>query len=163
MGELFTFPVGMFLIIWGVMWQPTPPTSEDDEFFKDVELTREEKVKYLRRVVTRVLMIVFGVIISIIGLFAGLGAIDELGTFVLFFAIYGGSLFILQRAEHTQRMIVFFTMAFAAFFVWRYALYRDFRGEHNWGLIAATAANVAFWVWIGRHHTPQDTIEVFTD
>lgn len=161
--ELFSFPVGMFLMIWGILWQPQTPTSEEDEFFEDVEPSQEEKVKFLRRVAVRVLMLVFGFVIALVSLFSGPGTIDDPAAFLLFFAIYSGSLLVLQRAESTQRMIVFFVVAFAAFFVWRYALYRDFRGEHNWGLLAAAAANVAFWMAIGRHHTPQDTIKVITD
>ncbi|MCI0709410.1 MAG: hypothetical protein L0154_04530, partial [Chloroflexi bacterium] len=137
MDELFSFPVGMFLMIWGVLWQPQPPTPADDEFFEDVEPSQEEKVKFLRRVATRVLMLVVGFVITLVALFSGPGTINDPAAFLLFFVIYGGSLLVLQRSESTQRMIVFFIVVFAAFFVWRYALYRDFRGEHNWGLLAS--------------------------
>ena len=163
MDELFSIPVGMFLIIWGVLWQPQTPTAQDDEFFEDVEPSQEEKVKFLRRVAARVLMLVLGLVITLIGLFSDPGTIADSAAFLLFLVIYGGSLLVLQRAVSTQRMIVFFVVAIAGFFVWRYALYRNFRGEHNWGLLTAAAANVGFWMGIGRHHTPQDKIKVITD
>lgn len=167
MAEFFTIPVGIFLLLLGIFWNPKPKAEEEDlsEILGEEEaqkLDPDQLRKFLRLVAIRVGMVVLGVICIGGGFVQGVEALTDWSAFGVFVAIYGGSILVLQRAEKSSKLIVYYTMSFAAYFVWRFADYRGFNGEHDWGLLLAAVLNLAFWYMVGRHFSPEDQIEVLT-
>jgi hypothetical protein len=43
----------------------------------------------------------------------------------------------------------------------RYAEYRGWEGESNWGIYLALLLNYGFWLLIGRHYPPHSSQEIF--
>lgn len=152
------------LFLWALLWQPTPKKQDDDTFFDaDGQLTREEMARFLRRVAMRLIMFVLGIIFIGYSLLTDMGAVDSTNAFLLFLGIYTIGLLVVQRAEMSRRLLVFFIFVFVGLLVWRYAIFRDVRAEHNWGLLTALLINLGFWILIGRHFAPEDKIEVITE
>lgn len=167
MATFFSIPVGIFFLLWALLWQPKPKADEAD--LADI-LTEEEANqidpdqmrKYLRLVAMRTFMFILSVVCVIGGFVQGIGGLGDWSAFGVFVGVYAGCILILQRAERTSKLIVYYTMAFAGYLIWQFANFRDLNGEHDWGLLGAVALNFAFWYVVGRYHTPEDTIEVLT-
>lgn len=168
---LLTFPAGFFFLLWGILWNPQPKREDDDlaEFLDEADtetprpLTQKEMRKYLRLVALRVGIFVLGMVGVVSGIIDGLGAVNDGAPYALFVALYAGGLLALQRTMPSQRLIVLLIIGFIGLLVWRYAIFREYRGEHNWGLITGLAFNFGFYVLLGRHMPPQDRIEVITE
>jgi hypothetical protein len=180
MDLLLSFPFGTFLLLLGLLWEPQLKTKKDlkaekaliaageTDDFDDWDatsfesLTSKQQRNYLRRVGQRVLMVVIGVGISIFAFIDTAGSIGDTDAFLLLFGLYGGFLLLTQRAEKAGRRVVFFTMSFIGFLVWRTALFYDYDSENAWALLAAVSANLLFWLTIGQLYPPgsSDTIEV---
>ena len=167
MADFFTIPVGIFLLLWGLLWQPKPKADEEDL----AEILGEEQAqkldpnqlrKFLRLVAIRMGMLILGAICILGGFIQGVGGLSDWPALGVFVAVYGGGILVLQRAEKSSKLIVYFTMVFGGYLVWQFANFRNLTGEHNWGLLFAVVLNLAFWYFIGRHYTPEDQIEVLT-
>lgn len=166
MAEFLTIPVGVFLLLWGLLWQPKAKADEED--LAEILTEEEQKLdpgelrKLLRLIAFRIVMLIIGVICIVGGFIQGLGDLQDWSAFGVFVAVYGGSILVLQRAEKSSKLIVFFTMALVGYFAWRFADYRGLASEHDWGLLLAAVLNFVFWLAVGRHFTPEDKIEVLT-
>ena len=178
LAAIFSIPFGVFLVILGLLWEPQRKTRKDlkeekalqlsdgieptEELLEDKPLTPEQTRNYLRRVLMRVLLVIFGSLGILVGFLSGIGSIDDASAFWFFFGIYGAMLLVVQRAEKTRRILVLWMVAFVGFLIWRTAEYRGSESEHEWGLLATSIANALFWYLIGRRFPPasSDAIEV---
>ena len=181
MGSIISVPFGAFLLLWGLLWEPKKKTKKDlklekalveagelDELEDDWEtltledLTPQQQRNYLRRIGQRVSMIFLGIIFMIVAGIRDWGSIQDIDSFLLLFGLYAGGMLLVQRAEKPSRILVLFTMSFAAFLLWRTAIFYDYHAENNWAVFAAVAANFIFWLTIGQAFPPgtSDSIEV---
>lgn len=181
MESLLAVPVGAFLLLWGLLWEPKPKTKKDlkaesallasgevDDFGDDndfdvfASLTSKQQRNYLRRIAQRVLLLLFGVVVLTIGTIREAGQVHDTDAFLLLFGLYAGSMLIVQRAEKASRLLVLFTMAFVGNLLWRTAIFYDYQAENAWAVLAAVAANGLFWLLIGQRFPPgsSDSIEV---
>ena len=178
MQAIFSIPFGVFLIILGLLWQPQQKTKKDLKEEKalqlvegtepsallseEIPLTQKQTRNYLRRVLMRVLLIVFGILGVAVGLLSGIGGIADASAFWFFMLIYGGMLLVVQRSEKTRRIMVLWILSFVALLIWRMSEFRGSESEHEWGLLVAAIANTLFWYTIGRRFPPasSDAIEV---
>lgn len=176
METLFTIPVGVFLVLMGLFWEPKPKTAKDvkaeqallipdsgETVSQDPKtLTQKQLRNYLRRLLMRYAILILGTIGILAAFIKGLGAFNDTSAFALLVALYGGAILVTQRAEKTRRLLVLFFMGFVGLMVWRTAEYREYIGENNWAILAAALLNLLFWVFIGRRFPPgtSDSIEV---
>lgn len=178
MQAIFSIPLGIFLVILGLLWEPQRKTKKDlkeekallladgtdpsELLLEDQPLTQEQTRNYLRRVLMRVLLVIIGMLGILVGLLSDIGSIQDSSAFWSFLALYGGMLLVVQRAEKTRRLVVLWIMGFVGFLIWRAAEYRGSESEHEWGLLVAAAANALFWYIIGQRFPPasSDVIEV---
>ncbi len=170
MQTLFSIPAGLFLVLWGLIWEPQPKTKKDHkteqlliEAGVDIpeQLTREQMINYLRRVAVRVLLVLIGLIGIVAGI-SQMGSVADSGALMLLLGLYAGVLIVVQRAEKNRRLLVFFFMAFSGLLIWRTAEYRNVPDENDWAMLGAVALNLVFWLVIGRRFPPgtSDSIEV---
>lgn len=178
---LLTVPFGVFLLLWGLVWEPKPKTKrdikaeqallmsgDDDDFANDDDfdmfenLTSKQQRSYLRRIGQRVLLLLVGIVFMIIGFVQTARGIDDGDAFLLLFGLYAGGMLVIQRAEKASRLIVLFTAAFVGNLVWRTAIFYEYESENTWAILAALAANGFFWLTIGQRFPPgsSDSIEV---
>ncbi len=169
METLFSVPMGVFLVLLGILWEPRPKTRKDLkaerallEMGEDLpdELTPEQTRNYLRRVAMRVGAVTFGILALVIGLLQGNTAIEDVSAFVMLVSIYAGLMLVVQRVEKNRRIFVLLVMSVAGLLVWRMAIYREYQSENEWAVLLALAANFAFWYLIGRHFPPPDSDDV---
>ncbi len=178
---LLTVPIGAFLLLWGLVWEPKAKTKKDlkaeralldsgelddfgaaDDFDIFENLTSKQQRSYLRRIGQRVLLLIVGLVLLIVGTIREAGSLQEGDAFLLLFGLYAGGMLITQRAEKASRLMVLFTMAFIGNLIWRTALFYDYKSENAWAILAALAANGLFWLFIGQRFPPgsSDSIEV---
>lgn len=178
---LLAVPVGAFLLLWGLLWEPKPKTKKDvkaekallasgelddfgDEDDIDVfeNLTAKQQRSYLRRIAQRILLLLAGIVVIVIGLIRQADTIEDMDAFLLLFALYAGGILVTQRAEKASRLMVLFTMAFIGNLIWRVAIYYEYEAENVWAILAALSINGLFWLVIGQRFPPgsSDSIEV---
>jgi hypothetical protein len=156
-------PIGVLMLLDGLIWSPQPKKSEDEFMLSDDErLSRGQTIAYLVKVVLRFILIGSGFLIILLDILSNPADIELWGGVAFFGVLYGGGILALQRAEPAKRRLVLVIMIVIGTVIWRYANYRELVGEHLWGLVFALIANGVFWLAVGRHHTPQDQIQVIT-
>lgn len=77
--------------------------------------------------------------------------------------VFAAMILLVQRTEPNRRRFVFVVVLIGAELVRRYVVYRTLVREGWWALGAALAANLLFWIVIGRSNPPrssEDEIEV---
>lgn len=178
---LLAVPVGAFLLLWGLLWEPKPKTKKDlkaekallesgelddfgegDDFDVFESLTAKQQRSYLRRIGQRVLLLLAGLVVIIVGLVRQTDRINDVDAFLLLSALYAGGILVTQRAEKSSRLMVLFTMAFIGNLIWRVAIYYEYEAENVWAVLAAMGVNGLFWLLIGQRFPPgsSDSIEV---
>jgi hypothetical protein len=187
---LFTIPIGAFLLLLGLFWEPSPISRKDKKLEKRLaaahgttpelapvessltdtdssgekpKMTSLQVRRYLRLLAERAFLIILGGFGILVGIIDDLGSIDDMDAFALLFAIYAGMILLVQRVERKRKILTLWFMGFAAWLTWRTAEYREVPIENNWAVLAALGATFLFWLLIGRRFPPgtSDVIEVY--
>lgn len=184
MAWLFTIPMGAFLLLLGIYWQPDPISRKDRKLqaLLDVaqgvtpelpaesaegnskpQLSTEQVRRFLRLLAQRAAMLIFGAFAILVGVIDDLGKLQDTGAFLALFAAYGGMLLLVQRVEQKRKLVTLWFMGFAGWLAWRTAEYRAVSIENSWAVLAALGANLLFWLLINRRYPPgtSDVIEVY--
>lgn len=143
---MIALPFASFIFLIGLFWNIKPlQTSESDE---DQTKARQ---KQARLGLLRAMLLLGGFLlmaVSFIGDLAGITAWDSLG---LLAGTYGFILLLVQRSEVNRRLATLLVLApLWLILIPRYAAYRDWESESNWGVMAALGLNYLFWLTIGR-------------
>ncbi len=178
MGWLLTIPMGAFLLLLGIYWQPDPISRKDRKLQARLDtaqgellaqsgekpkLTTEQVRRYLRLTGERVALIGFGLFAMLVGAIDDLSRLDDSGAFFALFGLYAGMIVVVQRTEQRRKMVTLWLMGLAALLTWGRAESLHVTTEGNWSILAALGANFLFWLLINRRFPPgtSDAIEVY--
>lgn len=182
MDNLLTIPAGVFLLLWGLLWEPAPmkrkkkkhrlgrepvsgsPEPESEAAPSDVKsLTPQQKRAYLRLILIRISLFALGTVGLAVGLVSDLHRIEDWGAFLVLSVVYAALLLLVQRVEKSRRLLALFFMGFAGLMTWRTAEFRGYPAENDWAVLAGVTANLVFWLIMGRRFPPgtSDSIEVY--
>lgn len=174
MGDVFSVPVGVFLLLLTVLWRlphidadlrdrvANPPDDWTDEEYEAAErdlLKSQQRVA--RALIVRMVLGLASFIVLLVAFIDGLGAVEDQGALALLTGLYGTLLLFTQRAERNRRLATLGFMAFCGLLVWRFANFRELSAENNWGILAAVALNYLFWVLIGRRFPPGSSEDIY--
>lgn len=178
MGWLLTIPMGAFLLLLGIYWQPDPISRKDRKLQARLDtaqgelpaqsgekpkLTTEQVRRYLRLTGERVGLIGFGLFAMLVGAIDDLGKPDDSEAVLALFGLYAGMIVVVQRTEQRRKMVTLWLMGIAALLTWGRAESLHVTTEGNWSILAALGANFLFWLLINRRFPPgtSDAIEVY--
>ncbi|MBI5929087.1 MAG: hypothetical protein HY862_07255 [Chloroflexi bacterium] len=179
-----TIPMGAFLLLLGIYWQPNPisrkerklqarldvaqgvtpelPASTTSDTEKP-KLTSRQVQRYLRLLGERAALIGFGSFAILVGAIDDLGKLEDRGAFLALFGLYAGMIVLVQRTEQRRKLLVFWLMGIAALLTWGRAQSRGVAVEGDWAVLAALGVNFLFWLLVNRRFPPgsSDVIEVY--
>ncbi|MBZ0316368.1 MAG: hypothetical protein K8L91_08115 [Anaerolineae bacterium] len=178
MGWLLTIPMGAFLLLLGIYWQPNPVSRKDRKLQTRLDsaqgelpaqtgekpkLTTEQVRRYLRLTGERVALICFGAFAILVGIIDDLGKLEDSTAFLSLFGLYAVMILVVQRTEQRRKMVTLWLMGLAALLTWGRAESLNVTVEGNWAVLAALGANFLFWLLINRRYPPgtSDAIEVY--
>jgi hypothetical protein len=159
---LFSISTGAFVLLLSLLAPVKPLPMPDPDAEADKNALELAKAKRRRAIgaLLRLLGVLYGALALLINFIGGIGAVVDWRAFGFLLALYGGLILLVQRSEVNRRVATLLILAFAAYLIERYAHYRAWVGESNWGIYAALLANYLFWLFIGRRWPVASSAEI---